>query len=165
LAKLCATFAVNFIINMKSFYAIISILILSLSAQAQIKNPVRWEYSAKKISPTVYELHIKASIDPGWHLYTIDHSADIGVATSLTFNNNPLGSLTGKIKAIGKPISMKDPSTGDLVKFYEKSVDIVQVVTLKAAVKTNYTGSVEFMVCDDKQCLPPTTKTFSIALQ
>lgn len=141
------------------------LLFAGIAGQAQIKNPVKWEYSAKKISPTSYELHITASIDPGWHLYTIDHSADIGLATAVEFDKNPLGTLSGKLKAIGKPISMKDPSTMEMVKFYEKTVDLVQLVTLKAPVKTNITGSVEFMACDDRQCLPPTTKTFTIALQ
>jgi len=28
-------------------------------------------------------------------------------------------------------------------------------VKLKANVKTNLSGKVEFMVCDEKQCLPP----------
>ena len=150
---------------MKKIILSVSLLVMAVASQAQIKNPVKWTFSSKKISDKIYELHITAAIDPGWHIYTIDHNADIGVATSVNLNQNPLGTITGKIKANGKPIIMKDPSTGDRVKFYEKSVDIVQVITLKAPVKTNYTGTVEFMSCDDKQCLPPATKQFSIALQ
>ena len=150
---------------MKKIILSVSLLVMAVASQAQIKNPVKWTFSSKKISDKIYELHITAAIDPGWHIYTIDHNADIGVATSVNLNQNPLGTITGKIKANGKPIIMKDPSTGDRVKFYERSVDIVQVITFKAPVKTNYTGTVEFMSCDDKQCLPPATKQFSIALQ
>jgi len=150
---------------MKKVVLSLLLLVVSLTMQAQIKNPVKWTFSAKKISDKTYELHMTASIDPGWHIYTIDHNADIGVATSVTVNQNPLGTISGKLKANGKPVLMKDPSTGDKIKFYEKSVDLVQVVTLKAPVKTNFTGSVEFMSCDDKQCLPPASKQFSIALQ
>ena len=150
---------------MKKVVLSLLLLVVSLTMQAQIKNPVKWTFSAKKISDKTYELHMTASIDPGWHIYTIDHNADIGVATSVTVNQNPLGTISGKLKANGKPVLMKDPSTGDKIKFYEKSVDLVQIVTLKAPVKTNFTGSVEFMSCDDKQCLPPASKQFSIALQ
>ena len=150
---------------MKKIVSAFVFLLVAASLQAQIKNPVKWTFSSKKINDKTYELHMIASIDPGWHIYTIDHSADIGVATSVSFNQNPLGVVTGKLKAVGKPISMKDPSTGDNVKFYERTVDLVQIITLKAPVKTNFTGSVEFMSCDDKQCLPPATKPFSIALQ
>ncbi len=150
---------------MKKLILSLVMVVVAASLQAQIKNPVKWTFSSKKISDKVYEIHMMAAIEPGWHIYTIDHSADIGVATSVSFNQNPLGAITGKLKANGKPISMKDPSTGDKVKFYEKTVDLVQLITLKAPVKTNFTGAVEFMSCDDKQCLPPASKQFSIALQ
>ena len=104
-------------------------------------------------------------MDPKWHIYTIDHKGDIGVPTAVTFKNNPLGTLNGKVKVNGKAVTLKDPSTGEMVKFYENTVDFVQVVKLKAAVKTSISGTVEFMACDDKQCLPPTEKEFTIALQ
>lgn len=138
---------------------------IGFTSFAQVKNPVKWTFTSKKINEKVYELHLTALIDPGWHMYTTDHKADIGVATSVTLNKNPLGEPSGKLISNGKPVSMKDPSTGELVKFYEGKVDLVQLITLKAPVKTNFTGSVEFMSCDDKQCTPPTTKQFSIALQ
>ena len=141
------------------------LMAVGVMANAQVKNPVKWTYSAKKIDPKTYELHMTATIESGWHIYTIDHTGDIGVATAFTINNNPLGSLAGKVTTKAKAISMKDPSSDEMVKFYVGTVDFVQTVKLKAAVKTNYTGEVEFMVCDDHQCLPPTTKTFSIALQ
>jgi thiol:disulfide interchange protein DsbD len=150
---------------MKKTLVSIVLLIVAASAFAQIKNPVKWSFSAKKINDKTYELHFKADIDPGWHIYTIDHNADIGVATSVTIVKNPLADTGAKLKVTGKAISMKDPSTGELVKFYEGTVDLVQLVTLKAPVKTNITGSLEFMSCDDRQCLPPATKQFSIALQ
>ncbi len=142
----------------------VALLLVSVSF-AQMKNPVKWSYSAKKIADKTYELHITADIDGGWHIYSLDHKGDIGVATSIKINNNPLGMLDGKVGTRAKAVSMKDPSTGEMVKFYTNTVDFVQVVKLKAAVKTNYTGSLEFMTCDDHECLPPTTKTFSIALQ
>lgn len=140
-------------------------VVLTAGVFAQIKNPVKWTFTANRINDKTYELHIKANIDPGWHIYTMDHKADVGIPTSVTINKNPLADASGKIKATGKPVAMKDPATGEQVKFYEGTVDLVQIVTLKAPVKTNITGSVEFMSCDDRQCLPPATKTFSIALQ
>lgn len=149
---------------MKQITSFFLVLFVCFSASAQIKNPVKWNYAAKKISATAYELHFTAQIDPGWHIYTQEHKGDIGIATSFKIKANPLGTLNGKVKTNAKAIAMKDPSTGQMVKFYTGIVDFVQVVKLKAAVKTNYTGELEFMACDDKQCLPPTTKTFSIDL-
>ncbi len=132
---------------------------------AQIKNPVKWNFTSKKIDATTWELHMTAAIDPGWHIYTLDHSADIGVATSFSLKTNPLATASGKMKVKGNPVSLKDPGTGEMVKFYQKSVDFVQVVKLKAPVKTFISGSVEFMACDDHQCLPPSETAFNIAIQ
>ena len=150
---------------MKKLFVIAVSCLLVLGASAQLKKPVKWNFSSKKIDATTYELHMTASIDPGWHIYTIDHNADIGVATTITLKNNPLATPSGKTKVVGKPVMSKDPSTGEMVKFYEGRVDFVQVVKLKSAVKTSFTGEVEFMACDDKQCLPPTTQEFKLALQ
>jgi thiol:disulfide interchange protein DsbD len=155
----------RYFINMKKATLALAFALMSFAGMAQIKNPVKWSFSAKKLDATTYELHLTAIMDPSWHIYTIDHKGDIGVPTSIRFKSNPLGTYNGKPKVVGKAVALKDPSTGEMVKFYEKSVDFVQVVKLKAPVKTNIAGTVEFMACDDKQCLPPTEKEFSIALQ
>ena len=138
---------------------------LTLTGFAQIKNPVKWSYAAKKIDATNYELRFTARIDPSWHIYTTDHKGDIGVATSFIINANPLTTAVGKVSTTAKAVSMKDPSTGTNVKFYTGQVVFTQKIKLKAPVKTNITGNLEFMACDDKQCLAPTTKAFNIDLQ
>ena len=51
------------------------------------------------------------------------------------------------------------------VKYFNDRVEFIQTVKLKGNVKTNIGGTVEYMVCDDSQCLPPTKKTFDIKLQ
>ena len=148
----------------KYAFLLIFTLFGAYGAFAQIFNPVSWTYTAKKINPTTYEVHITGTIQPGWHVYTIDHKADIGVATAVNLKKNPLATPSGNLKAVGKSVSAKDPSTGEMVKFYENKIDLVQVVKLKAPVKTSITGTVEFMACDDKQCLPPTEREFTVAL-
>ena len=46
----------------------ISILFLSLFAvlvvSAQIENPVKWSYTAKKVSDKVYDGYVTATLDP-----------------------------------------------------------------------------------------------------
>jgi hypothetical protein len=43
-------------------------------------------------------------------------------------------------------------------------VDFVQVVAVKGKAATKVKGSVEFMVCDDHQCLPPRDWDFATAV-
>lgn len=145
----------------------ISVLLVAIAAtaQAQVKDPVKWSYSAKKIDGKTYEVQITATMDPKWHIYAMDHEGDIGVPTAISFNKNPLAEMKGTAKASQKPIKKKDPSTGEMVTFYEGKVVFTQTVSLKSAVNTTVTGSVEYMACDDKMCLPPTSRTFSISLK
>ncbi|HSK13200.1 MAG TPA: protein-disulfide reductase DsbD domain-containing protein [Phnomibacter sp.] len=149
---------------MKKIFTLIFVA-AAIGASAQIKDPVKWSFESKKIDSKNYEVLITATMDPKWHIYTMDHEGDIGVATTFNFNKNPLGDLKGGIASSQKPKKMKDPSTGEMVSFYEGKVTFTQKVSLKSPVKTTFTGSVEYMACDDKMCLPPKERTFSIVLQ
>ncbi len=148
----------------KIFFSIVIVLIATASF-SQVQNPVKWNYSAKKINPTTYEVHLTASVVGKWHLYS-QFTPDGGpVPTSISFAKNPLITLQGKAKEVGKLQQKHEPLFGVDVKQFGGKVDFVQTVKLKSPVKTNLAGSVEYMVCDDTQCLPPTTQKFSIALQ
>jgi len=121
----------------------------------QSSKQVHWTYTTKKIAEKTYEVHMTASIGGDYHLYAQDAGGDGPVATNFTFEKSPLLSLEGKVKETGSPIKKFESAWNHDVKYYEKSVDFVQVVKLKANVKTDLTGKVEFMVCNDRQCLPP----------
>lgn len=135
------------------------------AAVAQLADPVRWNYSAKKIADKTYEVHVTASIQPNWHLYSQQQPEDaIAIPTSIRFNKNPLVVLNGAIKEVGKMELFKDEKLKLSANQYSGKVDFVQVVKLKAGTKTNITGSVEYQTCDDKKCLPPKTVNFTVAL-
>ncbi len=148
----------------KFFFGTILFLMASVSF-AQVQNPVHWEFTAKKISSTEYEIHLKATIDNNWHTYSQSTPDGGPVPTKIEFTNNPLLTLIGKVKEVGKMETHHDESFGVDVKQFSKSVDFVQVVKVKSNIKSTISGSVEFMVCNDHECLPPTTKQFSISLK
>jgi len=138
---------------------------IAVAAQAQF-NPVSWSFSAKKVAEKTFELHMTANIQSGWHMYSQTQPEDaIAIPTSVTINNNPLLSLDGKIKEIGKMENFKDATLGVSAHQYSNRVDFVQVVKLKANAKTKVSGNVEFQTCDDKKCLPPKTVSFNVALK
>ena len=143
----------------------ILLLILSIAANSQVMDPVKWSYSAKKIADKTYEVHLTASIQPNWHLYSQQQPDDaIAIPTSIRFNKNPLVLINGEIKESGKLEHFKDEKLKLSANQYSGKVDFVQVVKLKATAKTNITGSIEYQTCDDKKCLPPKTVNFSVAL-
>jgi hypothetical protein len=146
---------------------LIALLVLgSVAAKAQLLNPVTWSFSAVKVSDKVYEIHMKATIQNGWHLYSQNQPDDaVNLPTEFTINANPLFTKEGKIKEVGKMEVMKDKTLGISANQYANTVDFVQKIKLKGNVKTNFTGNVEFQTCDDKKCLPAKKVNFNVVIQ
>lgn len=135
----------------------------SLTVQAQIENPVSWNFTAKKISPRVYELHMAASISGNWHIYS-QNAGEGPEPTSFSFNKNPLVKLVGKVQEMGKMESAYDPNFKSTLRFYNGKVDFVQKITLRSDASTVLKGNVVFMVCNESRCLPPKEIPFSIKI-
>ncbi|MFN2456872.1 MAG: protein-disulfide reductase DsbD domain-containing protein [Chitinophagaceae bacterium] len=130
------------------------------------QSPVSWAFSSKKISDKVFEVHLTATIQRGWHLYSQKQPDDaIAQPTAFNFNKNPLLDFDGKVKEIGKLEKYKDEKLDIAANQYSNKVNFVQMVKLRGNAKTNVTGKLEFQTCDDKKCLPPKTVNFSIALK
>ena len=139
------------------------VLIIAFAATAQ--NPVSWAFSSKKLPNGTFEIHMTATIQSGWHLYSQSQPEDaIAIPTTFTITNNPLIEKVGKIKEVGKLEKFHDKELDLSANQYSKTVDFVQVVKLKGKTKTNFSGAVEYQTCDDKKCLPPKTVNFKVAL-
>lgn len=139
------------------------LLALPVFAHAQIASPVKWTFTSKKINATTYEIHMTAAIGAGWHLYA-QIPGEGPVPTTFKFTKNPLVTPSGKIEEVGKLKKDFDRNFNSELKYYMNQVDFVQKVTLKGKVATNIKGSVEFIVCNDHECMPPKDLEFSIAL-
>ncbi len=149
---------------MKKTFPLLSIFVIVTTAQAQM-NPVSWAFSSKKLNDKTYEVHITATIQSGWHLYSQLQPDDaIAEPTLFAFNKNPLLTLDGKVKEEGKLEKFHDAKLEVSANQYSKTVKFVQVVKLRAKAKTNVSGSVRFQTCNDEKCLPPKTVTFNVAL-
>lgn len=137
-------------------------ILLTSTLSAQILEPVKWTYSAKKISTNEYDLIFKASIDSPWHLY----SQDIPMAppaTTFKFNKDSSFLLLGKVKEIGHVIQKFDKNFNMVLKYYSDSVKFVQKVKLTAPGAT-VKGILNYMSCNDTECLPPQDLDFSFNL-
>jgi hypothetical protein len=127
---------------------------------AQILNPAKFNYSTVKKGNNQFEIHIKASVEPRWHIYSIYNPGGGAQATALTFSN---AKAVGKAKEMGKLKTVFEKEFKVNQKFFEENVDFVQTVRVDSGTK-NVSGTIEYMVCNDKQCLPPKTVAFDIAL-
>ena len=149
----------------KLLFSFVVLIIAGATAFAQL-NPVSWAFNSKKIGDKTYEVRMTATMQPGWHLYSQVQPEDaIAIPTDIQFNKNPLRSLNGSIKEVGKMEKFKDEKLGVAANQYAKKVEFVQVVKLKANAKTNLTGTIEYQTCDDEKCLPPKKVNFNLAVQ
>lgn len=139
-----------------SFMLLCSVLGLS----AEIQKPVTWSFSNKQVSDTEFNLILTANVENTWHLYSqfIDEGGP--VPTSFKFSPSPDYVLVGKVTESPKPHKVFEKVFGMDVAYFEMKAVFTQKVKLKVPA-TKISGSLEFMVCDDTQCLPPEEVDFS----
>ena len=150
---------------MKKIVALLAVVCITLSAAAQIQDPVDWSYSVKKLSAGTYTFTATANIEGDWHIYSQTTGKGGPVPTKINFKKNPLITVVGATKEAGKVKQVYDELFKTNVRYIGETATYTQTIKVRAGVKTNISGSVEYMVCDDRQCLPPSKKTFDLKLQ
>lgn len=149
---------------MKKITLILSLVFFSaMGAFAQLENPVSWSYAAKKISSTEAIVYIKANIEDNWHLYSQNIKPGGPNKTVFTFPKSKDYTIVGNTIE-PKPISKYESVFKMEVAYFQDQVVFQQKIKLnKPSVIVK--GSVNFQVCDDKSCLPPTDVAFSIPVK
>lgn len=132
-----------------AFFALVN------SSFAQIHDPVKWSTSIQKISETEYDLIVTATIEAKWHLYSQNVPADGPIPTSFSFKTSPDFKLIGKTTE-EKGVSSYDPIFEMQIKYFENKATFKQRIKVLSDKSFKIAGTVEFMVCDDASCLPPT---------
>ncbi len=139
---------------MKNLIVIIGLLFGQV-VNAQILEPIKWSTEVIKLADDEYQLISRAALEPGWHLYSQDVPDDGPVPTSFQYNNYESGfRLIGKTSEEAGSI-VQDPVFMMEIKYFENTVVFEQRIQLLGR-QTKVEATVEFMVCDDERCLPPT---------
>lgn len=139
----------------KAMALVAALLIGSVATFAQAPEATaKWSVSSKAVSDNVFELTFKASIEDGWHIYTIDHAYNPIV---IEFAESPEYSLEGTLNQVTQPTELK----GEKVFF--DSVKLTQLVKLTGSEAT-VTGEVSWSGCNDQFCAAPETWEFSVPL-
>jgi thiol:disulfide interchange protein DsbD len=141
---------------------LIAIIFCFSAVNAQQK--IAWTYSTKKLVNNQYEVHMTANPPIGWHIYS-QFTPDGGpIPTSFSFSKNALTILVGKVVENGKLIKYYDKNFKVDVKYFEGKADFVQIIKVKGKLKTNLSGEVESMICNDRTCMPPVIEKFNVLL-
>ncbi|MGG8495464.1 cytochrome c biogenesis protein CcdA [Tenacibaculum sp. TC6] len=121
---------------------------------SQIYEPVKWSTSVEKITDTEFNLVATALIDSEWHIYS-QHVGEGGpIPTTFFFTEDDNYTRVGEVVE-EKGHTIQDATFNMEVKSFSDKAKFEQRVKVKDATAT-IKASVEFMVCKDTRCLPPT---------
>lgn len=144
---------------MKPKYSLILLFCLSaLWLQAQIFEPVRWTAQRLQQTDTTALVTLHANMEAGWHLYGMDIPAGGPKATTIRFEDVDL--LDG-VQTSVLPQLAYDENFRMLLSFFENEVVFTQLCRINRDMPVS--GRVEYMACNDEQCLPPALFEFNLA--
>ena len=134
----------------------------AVEAQAQIVNPVHWSTELKMTGESHGEVVMTATIDTGWHMYSLDVDPDVGP--------QPLAiewDLNG-VELSGHPVANKtahkeyDEMFGANLSWWTDGVTVTQAFS---ATRSKFTidGTIRYSACNNDNCIPPAKETFSLS--
>lgn len=150
---------------MKKFLILLLSACFAFSAGAQILQPVKWSFSAQRTSEKEAIITAVASIDAKWHLYSQFIPSGGPEPTSFSFKASPDYSLAGKVSESPKPTKIYDETFEMNLSWFTQKATFKQKIRLNTKNAISIGGSVYFMTCDDKQCLPPDEVEFNIPIK
>lgn len=144
---------------MKKLLSIIGLLLVTLSLQAQILDPVSFKTELNKVSDDVAEIVFTAKIDPGWHIYSTDLGDGGPISASFNIDKITGAHVDGKLLPVGNEQAVYDKLFGMDVRYFEKEAKFVQRIRLEGGTY-RIEGYLEYAACNDQNCLPPSEESF-----
>lgn len=138
------------------------VLISTTALFSQIFEPIKWSFELKNTGKNSADIILKASIDNNWHLYGMEIPKDGPRPTTFVFESVQNAKLEGKVQSQSKLKEVYDPNFDMKLSWYANEAVFVQKVSFTDASKVRITGYVEFMACDDQNCLPPSQESFDL---
>jgi thiol:disulfide interchange protein DsbD len=143
---------------MKKIFILLFSLVVNLTGNSQVFNPITWKTSVEKISESKYKLITEATIEQGWSLYSQEVPKGGPIPTTFTYDDNG-----GSIKLVG---NTKEPKgkikftklfndEGMNIKSFAHKAVFEQEIELVSGDIKELEAFVEFIACTDEQCLPP----------
>ena len=147
---------------MKKNVLSLAFVFTALVVRAQIQTPVKWAYAAKKLDNNEAIVYLKATIDKGWHIYSQNVAEGGPIKTSFSFAKSDEYQLRSKTTE-PLPRTKFEKAFDMKVTYFENTVVFQQKVKLNSA-KLVVKGTLTYMACSNKECLPPENVEFSVAL-
>ncbi len=135
----------------------------ALNASAQIYDPATWEFSFEKTGDESYEIVIKAEIDRGSHIYSMEVPEGGPIPTSVVFDSLPGYVLEGDPWEVSTPEEAFDEAFDMNIKSFSGSAEFRQKISVVGE-GTIVKGTVNYMACNNVTCSPPKDVEFELTI-
>jgi thiol:disulfide interchange protein DsbD len=150
---------------MKNFLTgLLAFILVPIFSFSQILDPVKWSFKVEQSKPGEATLLMIAKADKNWHVYSQDIPKGGPLPTTFTFTKSQNYERIGKVVE-GKAIEENDPNFDMILKFFADKAVFKQKIKVLSRKDFVVKGSLNFMCCDDKQCLPPTDVEFEFRIK
>ncbi len=137
--------------------------VLAVTLVAAPADPVAWKLQSASAAPVKpgarFNVKLLASVQNGWHLYSMKPMAEGPIATRIWIAEGQPFSLAGGVQA-SDPQVVQDPTLGMEVELYEGEVQFTLPVKIAPATAPGahpLVVNAAYQSCNDKICLPPKT--------
>ncbi len=125
----------------------------SVPAQ-KILQPVTWNIKTEYRGDRTFDLFFTATIDKGYHLYSLKVPEDGPLPTEFIFENSKGFELVGGAVEVTTPFEEYDDVFEMNIKYFEKEATFKQTIKLTSdAEEVPVVGEIAYMVCNDVGCV------------
>lgn len=135
---------------------------LAIGVSAWAGGPVNWVFSTQSSGADTVQVQLTATCDAGWHIYALTLPSDKGpLPTEVRMEPSTAWRAAGPVEEAA-PEETNDPAFGMLVRYHSGTVLFKQDLLPATPRAFTVHGSVEYMACNDRTCLPPTSVEFTL---
>lgn len=149
----------------KSIAGLLFLLFSGIFLNAQ-QSPVHWKFTTNKLSDCEYELVFNATVDEGWHLYSLIPTTGDGAPnpTEIKFKKSKDYELIGKVKE--SPTKTDYDKDLELTTIYhEHKGSFTQKIKLLTGEKIKIKAKLSYQSCNHGQCIFPPADDVEFELQ
>lgn len=142
---------------------LLPLLALTLGVTTLHAQEVGWTGSVEPLGGAEYELRFEATIPSGFHMYDMGPYEGGPNPTVITLSPEAGVELLGSIEQRTKPHRYFDQMFGMEIGTFSGKALFTQRVRLTAA-QAKVRAAIEWMICDDKSCMPPSDTELTLAV-
>ncbi len=143
---------------------LLSAWLAAFAVGAQKLSPITWDVAVENNTPDHATVKFSASIENGWHLYSLDLPDGGPNSTSITFDLPDGVATEGELTPSRPTIEKFDPIFNLKLSWWDSSVNFTQQLSITDGKAHEINGTIFFQACNDQTCIAPQKVPFTVTV-